>query len=532
MKKLSNIILYIIIISISLAGCQRNGENISSENNENQSIDSTIEYFTNRDFEIGYDEESATNISLNDNEIQIHGSGASTSDNVITISQEGTYILKGELSDGQIIIDANKEHKVQLVLDSVSIENSSSAPIYVKQANKVFITMPENAENTLSVTGDFLNIDDNNIDGVIFSKDDLTLNGNGSLTISTQYGNGITSKDDLVITSGNYNISATGHALEGKDSVRIANGEFEIASGKDGIHSENNDDTELGLVYILDGIFNISSSDDGIYAASNVTINGGNINIRKSYEGIEGQSIDIINGEVHIVSSDDGLNSAGGKDQSGIENRGGKGMFSIDENAYINISGGIININAQGDGIDSNGDLIVTGGKIYVDGPTNNGNGALDYNGKANISGGTLVAVGTSGMAQNFGHDSTQGSILVTSDNIENGEVILKDEEGNAIFSFIPEKEYNSVVISVDELEIGKKYTIIMGDYSQTVEMTSLIYGEGGVDGMRDMKPKDNHQFPNNREGQGSQVPDSGKGPEFPNGKKPEPSGEIPFKNE
>ena len=215
------------------------------------------DWFSDRDFEVGYDESESVAITLSE---------------TITITDEGTYILSGELDDGMVIVDAEDTDKIQLVLDGVTIQSSSSAAIYVRQADKVFVTMAADTENTLSNGGEFTAIDDNNIDAVIFSKDDITLNGSGTLTITTSAGHGIVSKDSLKITSGSYVITCAGHGLAGKDEVCIANADFQMDVGKDGIHAENEDDETLGAVCIQSGTFNITAEGDGISGATDVQI--------------------------------------------------------------------------------------------------------------------------------------------------------------------------------------------------------------------------------------------------------------------
>lgn len=457
--------------------------------------------FTDRDLQTSYDEAASTKITLSDGASTVSGSGVSVQGDTVTISKEGVYVIAGTLSNGQIVVDAAKTDKPQLVLDGVKISNASSAPIYIKQADKVVITLAEGSENSMSTDGTFVTTDENNVDAVIFSKDDLTLNGSGVLALQTQYGNGVTSKDDLVITGGTYQITTSNHGIEGKDSVRIDSGSFVINSAKDGIHSENADDTSLGYLYIAGGTFHItaqsdgmdasgdvnitggtfelSTGDDGIHASANTQITGGTINILTSYEGIEGQSIDISGGTINLNATDDGLNAAGGNDQSAMGGRPGQNSFAADENCYIKISGGTIYINADGDGVDSNGNLTVTGGETYVSGPTNSGNGALDYNGTADVSGGIFVATGASGMAQNFGDTSTQGAILVNVAAKQSAEVVLADETGEVLFRYTPQKEYSSVLISTPEIKTGGTYTLTMGSETQTLTMASLIYGTG-----------------------------------------------------
>lgn len=552
----------------------------SAEESETASYTSSLpsdeDMFTKGDLKTEYDGEKAEKITLSGSED-------------ITITEENTYILSGSLDGACLVIDADKSAKIRLVFDGVSIENSGSAALYVKQADKVFITLAEGSENTLASYGEFVQTDDNNIDGAIFSKDDLTLGGTGSLNIVCENGNGIVSKDDLVITGGKYVIDAASHGLEGKDSVRISDGNFTINAGKDGMHSENDDDASLGYVYIEngdfvidcdgdgisssleikinggsfditsgdrssvkkndysfggmfggmwgasssqnaddsismkalkaeesltvnggifkldsaddalhsngsvtvnDGTFTILTGDDGVHADLSVVINGGKISVEESYEGIEGETIDINGGEIDIVSSDDGLNAAGGTDSSGTGGFFGKGgrpdVFGGSSDACIRISGGIIRIDADGDGVDSNGRIEVSGGETYVNGPENSGNGAIDYELEATISGGIFIAAGASGMAQNFSSSSTQGSVMMSCSGKET--VSLKTAYGEEIISFTPQKSCNCIVISCPELTVGESYIFECGGSSSEFTLTSLIYGSsggmGGMDGM------------------------------------------------
>lgn len=584
-KKLVSTLLTLIII-LSVAGCTQAGKessnkNASSTESTQVSVDNinNSEMFSDSDKEIGYDESTAISIALSDDGIQCGSDTVKISGNTVTITNEGTYILSGSLTNGQIVVDAEKTDKLQLVLNGTNINCDTSAAIYVKQADKVFVTLANGTQNSLSNRSEFVAIDENSIDSVIFSKDDLTLNGTGTLTINATYGHGIVSKDDLIITSGNYNITAKSHAISGNDSVRVADGSFKILSEKDGIQAENQEDTSLGFVYIgggnfeitssgdgisasgtlqietgifniktgegsvngetkqeetfrpgsknqetattqtdtvstkgmkatgnliinggeivvdceddsihsnaniviKEGTLNLSTGDDGVHADGNVTISGSNLLVTKSYEGIEGQSIDINGGVVSVTASDDGLNAAGGNDQSGFGGGMERDNFSADENVYIKILGGKLTVDASGDGIDSNGNLYVSGGETYVSGPSNSGNGALDYGGDAQINGGVFVAVGESGMAQNFGTSSTQGVMMVNlSSNESNAEIVLKDSSGKALASYTPQKAYNSVVVSCPEIKKGESYTLVAGSQSTEVKMTSLVYSSTG----------------------------------------------------
>lgn len=544
-KLLAGIISY-SLLACAVCGCAAAPET-TTESSQASSVSDSITYldaadmFTKRDKQSDYASEDATEITLSDSKSTCDSPAVRVSDNQITITRTGTYVLSGSLTNGQIVVDASGE-KVQIVLKDASINCDTSAAIYVKSADKVFVTLAENTSNTLTNTKDFVAIDDNNIDAVIFSKSDLSLNGSGTLTIHAAYGHGIVSKDDLVITSGTYDITAARHALSGKDSVRIADGVFTLNAKKDGIHSENTDNDEKGFIYIADGTFSITcdsdgmdaeetlqvdggtitiaAGDDGLHADGDLVLNDGTITITKSYEGLEGKTVTITGGSYAVTSSDDGVNAAGdgtagdssdsassdsSKDQkapsgtspkrpqnssdstempqppqngapNGNGNPGPGGMEDATDYNRIQISGGMLTVNAGGDGLDSNGDLTVTGGEIYIDGPVQGGNSALDCSGAATISGGTVIAVGSSGMAENFSSSSTQGSMLVTvSASMISGEITLQDSNGNSLLSYTPAKSYNSVVISCPKLTSGETYTLLAGDTTTTVALDSLV---------------------------------------------------------
>jgi len=443
--------------------------------------------FTKRDLAGNYDESEAVKITLSGKTAACNSSNVQIEDGVVTIKAAGVYVLSGTFTDGTIVVDAGDDDKVQLVLDGVSITAADYAAIYAKNADKVFVTLAEGAGNSLMVSGDYVQTDDNNVDAVIFAKCDLTLNGTGSLTVKDNTGHGIVSKDDLVVTGGTYTIYSQDHCLNGKDSVRIADGTFNLSCDEDGIHA-GNDDQQDGYVYIEGGDINISVGDDAIHAEGLLIITGGDIDVSKSCEGVEGGKILVTGGDIDVISRDDGFNAAGGSSGSGDNHDGfggGPGMGGVDmdadNDAYILITGGTININANGDGIDSNGCIGITGGSVHVLGPSDNGNGAMDYGICAAITGGEIVAVGGSGMAQGFGDESTQCSALVNFDEwVDAGETItLTDSDGKEVFSYKVDKKFNSVVISTSDMKQGDNYTLTVGDQNSTFTLDDITYSEG-----------------------------------------------------
>lgn len=617
-KKLLALFCATALSMTAVAGCtgakSSTGNVVSSEtetNAEETSAQSeagsfsSADMFTERDLAGTYEESGAVYVTLSGDGITGETDGVAINGQTVTITAEGTYIFSGTLSEGQIVVDADKA-KVQIVFDNVDITCASSAAVYVKNAEKVFVTLAEGSQNTLRNTDEYVAIDDNNIDAVIFAKSDLTLNGTGSLTIVSAEGHGIVSKDDLKITGGTYDITAAGHALSGKDSVRIADGTFILTAEKDGIHAENADDEEKGYVYIADGDFTITSdgdgmdassivqiedgtfditagggaansqkthesdmpgggmsqnierpdgesmpqmgekpdeesmsqmgekpdgenmpqdtttdesststkgikagggmylnggtyqidsADDSIHSNANITIadgtytlatgddgvhaddalivNGDTITVTESYEGLEGLTVTINDGTIDITASDDGINTAGGTDQSGFGTFGDhfKGMDSADDETeettdkemWMELNGGYIHILAGGDGVDSNGNLTINGGEIYIDGPSDNGNSAIDYGDRSSayVNGGMLVAIGSSGMAEGMSDSSKQEVLMVKlGEQMEAGDVELTDNEGNVIVSYTALKSYDCVIISTAEVESGATYTL------------------------------------------------------------------------
>ncbi len=308
-------------------------------------------------------------------------------------------------------------------------------------------------------------------DAAIYSKADLILEGDGSLVINGGYEYGIHGKDSVTINSGTYTIDASKHGISGKDAVEIAAGTFTITAGEDGVHSKGN-------VTIFGGNLDLSVGDDGMHADAALVVKDGSVNVTKANEGLEGQSVDIDGGSITIQCDDDGLNAASESEDSGEPG----GSFAVDEDAYINITGGTIRITAQGDGIDSNGDVTISGGVTIVDGPASGGNNVIDFNGSASVDGGTVLATGMQGMFQSFDENSEQPVIIEYFDSSQSGgtSVSIKDSDGNKIFTLDDlSQDFNVIQFSSDELESGKTYTITVGDNSENVTISSEINSIG-----------------------------------------------------
>lgn len=328
----------------------------------NGALDAT-DFFSERDLKQTADLTDATEYQLSD--------GSS-----ITIDKAGVYVITGSAENASVIVDAGDDDKVQLVLNGVTVSNSSAPAIYVKNADKVFVTTAEGTTNSLSVTGSFTADGNTNTDAVIFSKDDLVINGLGTLTINSS-DNGISGKDDIKITGGTINITCTSDAIEAKDSIRVADGNLTIKAGKDGLHAENDEDNTVGYIYICGGTFNITAGSDGIQGTTIVQIDGGSLTMTSS-EGVEATFVQINGGTVSIDASDDGVNASNKSSACQVK---------------IEVNGGDITVNmGQGDtdGFDTNGDLIINGGTLNV-----NAQSPFDYDGQGQLNGGTVYVNGS-----------------------------------------------------------------------------------------------------------------------------------------
>lgn len=649
---------------MALNGCSSTSlpdDTLSSEQEEmDDSVSSSEDSaYTYSDYELddSFDRQSAASITLSGSTAQSNGSGVSINNATVTISKEGCYLINGELEDGQIIVDAGDSDKVQLVLDKASIHCSTGSAILVRNADKVKVTLAADSENELS-DGTEYQTDDDNPDAALFSKDDLVINGSGSLTVQGNYKHGIAGNDDLVITGGRLTVNSLSHALRGKDSVAILDGTFVLTSQKDGIQASNTEDSTKGWVqidggnftiqssgdgiqaetnlsiydgsftitsgggavngadhtenrgggfgrpggnrpdsangqtspempsqpaeggqtpsempsqpaegeqsssgnesdyselifdpddfddtstddsdttvstkgikagnalliqqgtFVIDsaddaihsnysvtidgGSFQLSSGDDGIHAEAYLNINGGTTTIAESYEGLEAAQIHISGGTTQVSSSDDGLNATGGssfelvdgllvlKDISSSDTEqtfGGRGgMFEVEDNCDITISGGNLTVTtSNGDGIDSNGSLNVSGGTVLVFGSSSGGEGALDYTGSSSISGGTLVALGSSGMAQSMEPDDSHATLMVTWDEVQPAgtRLTLCTQQGEILCSLQSTNSFQTAVIGTDSLSAGQEVSLYTGGTvnsdSQLLTMGTLSDGE------------------------------------------------------
>lgn len=511
--------------------------------------------------ETGLDTLAVSSIALEGNSIIVEGNGATVDGSTVTITSAGTYTIRGTLNDGQIIVDAADQDKVTLILSGAHISCSTSAPICVISADKTIITLADGTSNSITdgsscVLPDVASDEPN---AALFSKDDLTINGGGSLAVNGNYNDGITSNDDLKITGGRITVHAVNDGIRGRDSVVIKGGTIAITAAGDGIQSNNDGETDKGYVSIEDGsisivagadgiqaettlaisggtvtvtsgggsgngsngnirdnrgmgtvevesdtgsakglkagvaltvtggtlninssddavhsngcitidggIMSLASGDDAIHADTSLEINGGEISITNCYEGLDSETITINDGTIHLVARDDGVNAVSKTAVSVTARQPGQQAYESSGNSAMTINGGYLVVNSGGDGLDINGPITMTGGLVIINGPTDNGNGAIDYLGTFKVSGGTLLAVGSAGMAQPPGTSSSQCSVIMTYQASQPAGTLVHIEtgDGEEIFTFKPAKAYQSVVFSSPALAKGTDYVVYSG---------------------------------------------------------------------
>ncbi|MCM1537996.1 MAG: carbohydrate-binding domain-containing protein [bacterium] len=480
-------ILFAVIITILFI----NGRHFGIVPAVNADADGSL--FTENDRNADWDTASATQIVLSDTGSTVNGNGAYGYNGDIFIISAGYYVLTGDLTNGSVIIDADKNDKIWILLDGVTIRCEEDAAIRIEQADKVFLTLADGTKNTISAGAQYdAKLIAAGVDGAVYSRDDLTINGTGALTVIGEYQHGIVCNDDLVIAGGELTISAVQDGIHANDSVRIRSAAITVSAGDDGITVSNDDETAF------------------LYMES------GSVTITDCYEGLEAIDITIAGGTVLIMPADDGINANG---------NGG--------NSVIRITGGDITIiNESGrdaDGLDSNGDIYIDGGSLLISVSNSGGNCAIDYGsengGKCVVNGGTVIACGSSMMAESPDAGSTQGFLVYQGTTADAGTLIrLMDSAGSEILSAEIPCSFSYMVLSAPELEIGDTCTVVVGGVEEqmTVDNTSSGFGTRGTFGGGMFGGGMRHGTPAQTDGQGMEPP-GGQGMEPPDGQMMEP---------
>ena len=459
--------------------------------------------------------------------------GVSVENGTITITSGGTYRITGEYS-GQVKIEAAKTDTVRLVLDNAKITNSTGAAINVVSAAEAIIYTAAGTTNTVADEANYTATGDDDPDAAIYSTANLTLTGEGSLSVEGAYEEGIHTTGGLVIASGTLEVNAANTGIKGKDYVDITGGIVNVTAAQDGIKSTNTDDESLGFTRLSAGSVTVSAGDDGLKAPHTLEISGGTLNIEKSNEGIEAQYINILDGDVTVNSTDDGINASlkdsssdtssdttsgtattgqqtqqnqngqvqqapagggaapGGSQGSTGQNQnmpqppadgampgGGGGTFEVVD-AAINISGGTVTVNAEGDGIDSNGTATFSGGTVTVNGPAAGGNNALDSNGDLLLNGGTVTAGSTADMFEAPSSASTSGYLKITDSSAltQGSTVQVTDSSGTVVANYkITTSGVQLVLVSNKNIVKGQSYTVSVTSGSVDAASTTAASG-------------------------------------------------------
>lgn len=491
--------------------------------------------YSSRDTDPSYDESSATRIALSEAGASVSGDNATASGSTVTIAAAGTYVITGGSSNGQIVIDAPDDAKVQIVLDGVALSNGSGPCIYASNADKLFVTLAEDTANTLSDGSSWtLSGTEDEPDATVFCTCDLTVNGSGTLNVDATTHHGIHSTDDLVVTGGTLNVNAANDGLVGKDSVKIGGASVHVTAQDDGVKASNDDEEDKGFVLIsggdmdidaqddgikathliktsggtvtvdsqddalhsdadlwLDGgTLTISAADDGVHAERSLWLAEGTLDITSSYEGIEGQDILVTGGSSNIAYSDDGINAAVASDETSSENTQADAQQANGQNRQtgtgqmpgqqsetggtITITGGTIDLvsTRQGDSLDSNGTIQIEGGTVTTSGAATGDSSVLDFETSGTISGGTFIGLGATSMETGFG-SSSQASISATISGSAGDVVTIEDSSGAQIASYTAENPYAYLLASVPEMADGETYAVFVNGTQKSTATAS-----------------------------------------------------------
>ncbi len=385
----------------------------------------------------------------------------------VTIDAAGTYVLTGKL-DGQLVVAAADDAQVTLVLAGVEISNGAGPAVLLDSADGVRIELAEGTVNKLSDADSYTG--DADEDSALFSRVDLEIDGSGSLEVTGNGSDAIASKDDLVISGGNIRVIAADDGVRGKDALVITGGTLDVVAAGDGMKTTNEEEADRGYYLQKGGDVTISAGDDGLDSVADALISDGTLTITESVEGIEAINVIVEGGQIDITSSDDGINAtAGSSDATG---RGGFG----DDGSNLVVAVGTVTINAEGDGVDSNGNLTISGGTVNVFGTTRGGNGAFDANGTFTLSGGEILALSAGQMEQ--GPSSVEQPYAEVSLSGQAGTEV-QVSAGSTSISVQAPKQFGYVFYSSPDLAEGAQVSFEAADASAQAAATTEASAEG-----------------------------------------------------
>ncbi|WP_314250405.1 carbohydrate-binding domain-containing protein [Abiotrophia defectiva] len=507
-----------------------------------------------------FDESQASQITLADQTATVTGQGASFSDQTLTITQAGTYVLTGSGKNLKLVVEAADTDQVHLVFQNLTLEGEGTL-LQINKAQEVVINLAEGSQNALTESQAS---DDEKVKATIHSQVPLTLNGTGSLTLTALTKNALEVEGDLKVLGGTYTVKAANHGFKAEGALDIEAATLTIEAGKDGLHAEHDETTERANISLNPTQLSIAATEDGVDAGNELTIKGGTITVSQSEEGLEARVIRQLGGDVSIKSSDDGVNASAGSsskttdtsatsktteasatsnsadtslsasqaisdsatasapdsqatvdsaatgqtDQANKDKnqtppappagqappQGGQppqdgqgpggmppgGQEESDPSLQIILAGGTLTVDAEGDGIDSNGTVTISGGSLVVNGSVHDGNGPLDAAGDITITGGTVWALGTSDMLQGFAQGSTQASITANIAGTAGQTLIILDAKGKEVARQTASKDFQAVIMSSADLVDDQTYTIQVEGMTQTATAALVTPVTGG----------------------------------------------------
>ena len=447
----------LILVSIFAASCKKSANVVSNSvetaKPEKLVVGEPVTYDA-LDLEPVYDEYSAITLDFDEKNVP-DGAELVISEDAenVNIKAGGIYILKGTLKGKRVKVVKGLGERIELVLDGFKYDGELDCPIYSpEKKNRVLIFLADGSENVinLNTNGKEGSVDE---EAAIFTKGELSFNGKGKLTINTESERCIESEKDLTFIEGHYLLNSKGDAIKVEDKLAMRDGNFNIISGDDAIKVKSK---KNGHFHFENANLYIVSNDKGISSDNEVHILGGNINIDSRGEGISGKIVNMDAGVVKLKSGDDAINATD-YDQNKKDNQKG---------VYVRVSGGELDIDAAMDGIDSNGDLYLDGGKIYIHGSTNENEKIIDYNGSVLLNGGvTFIGTGPATNMQDFGETANQNYIVVYLSSPANTDSIVevKDVNGNIVLSHETDKSYKAALITSPKLVTGNTYTVVVG---------------------------------------------------------------------
>lgn len=497
-----------------------NKDNISdSLTGKSKAHESSDDYIFNKD--------NATQITLNNTFIDANGKGLIVNSNKVTITSSGTYIISGSLKDGQIIVNAKENDIVKIILNGINISNSNTSPFYIIKSKKTIINLADNKENIINDSNSYIfhNKNEDEPNASLFSKSNLTILGNGSLTINGNYNDGISSKEGLIIINGNIRVNSKDDAIRGKDYLIIKGGNFTIKSNGDGFKSDDNDNINKGYISIESGKFNIISDGDSISAKTDLLIkngefilssgNGNNLESKSdiSSKALKGLMNTIIeDGKFTINSNDDAIHA----DNNLVINSGffnissnddaihsdkkltiNNGVININksyegiESKNITINGGNIAIKSENDGISASDKLIIdtkiklgevcdclisiNGGYLFIDSETD----GIDSNGSIEIKNGTTIIDGPSSILNSSIDYDTDlkitGGFVLGASIIHRNKVIDQKSTQNIVLIKLPRNKSEKTILRVEDSRGNDIFTYSPSKIYRTIFLSSPI---------------------------------------------------------